>query len=296
MKASITKIINQVKIFGQMVKFSHTIFALPFAMSSFVLSLREVQFKWISLLWILIAMVGARSSAMGFNRIIDSEYDLLNPRTNNREIPQNKISKIEAFFFVIIFSILFIMSSAMISKICFILSFPVLFLLLFYSYAKRFTNYCHIYLGFVISLAPLGTWIAMTGKFSFSIVLLSLALMTYIAGFDILYACLDIDFDKKHGLYSIPVEFGLINAMRISSLLHIFSFIFFITMYFVFNMSYIYLISIFIIGTLYIWEHILVDPTNLDKIDFAFYNINAIISVILFLGILGDEILRFKGI
>jgi len=293
MKTSITKIINQVQIFGKMVKFSHTIFALPFAMSSFVLSLREVQFKWISLFWILIAMVGARSSAMGFNRIIDSEYDLLNPRTNNREIPQNKISKIEAFFFVIIFSIIFIISSAMISKICFILSFPVLFLLLFYSYAKRFTNYCHIYLGFVISLAPLGTWIAMTGKFSFSIVLLSLALMTYIAGFDILYACLDIDFDKNHGLYSIPVKFGLINAMRISSLLHILSFIFFIIMYFVFDMSFIYLISIFIIGTLYIWEHKLVDPKHLDKIDFAFYNINAIISVILFLGILADEILRF---
>ncbi|CAN2041399.1 4-hydroxybenzoate polyprenyltransferase [Candidatus Magnetomoraceae bacterium gMMP-15] len=285
--------IERIAIFGRMIKFSHTIFALPFALSAVILAQSKTNITFNNLWWILLAMVGARSAAMGFNRIVDVRFDTKNPRTAKREIPSGSLSIQTAIIFVIIFSGIFIFASAMLGNLCLYFSIPVLIILFFYSYAKRFTCFTHIYLGFSISLAPIGAWIAMTGSFSWPITLLSLALLTHIAGFDILYSCQDVEFDKKQGLFSIPARFGVKKALMISSFIHLLSFIFFISILVAFNMGILYFIAAIIIGWLLIWEHKLVDPSDLSKVNVAFFNINSIISVVLFAGVLGDELIKW---
>ncbi len=283
--------LNRVLVYGKMVKFTHTIFALPFALSAVVLAHRLRSVTFTDIFWILIAMVGARSAAMGFNRIADAGIDAKNPRTANREIPKGKLSLKSAIVFVILFSGLFIFASAMLGNLCFYFSFPVLAVLFFYSYTKRFTWLAHLYLGFAISLAPMGAWVAIARTFSWPIILLSLALMTYIAGFDILYACQDTDFDKKEGLFSIPVKFGVKRALFIASFIHFLSFCFFLLIYFAFEMNIIYMVTVFIIGCLLITEHLLVKPDDLSNINIAFFHVNSLISLVLFIGILADELL-----
>ncbi|MCP4718598.1 MAG: UbiA family prenyltransferase, partial [Desulfobacteraceae bacterium] len=199
--------------YGKMIKFSHTIFALPFALSAVVLAWQTQAPTFWDLIWILLAMVAARSAAMGFNRIVDASIDKKNPRTAIREIPSGILSQKQASVFVFLSSVIFVGASALLSPLCFFLSFPVLFFLLFYSYTKRFTKYCHLYLGFAISLAPVGAWVAITNSLSAGIIFLSLGLWTYIAGFDILYACQDIDFDREQGLFSLPSKIGPQKAM-----------------------------------------------------------------------------------
>ncbi|MBF0201279.1 MAG: UbiA family prenyltransferase [Desulfamplus sp.] len=277
-----------ITIYGRMIKFSHTIFALPFAMSAVVMAWRDHPPGTWDIIWIVTAMVAARSAAMGFNRIIDADIDAANPRTAMREIPLGVLSTRDAALFVAGSSALFIFAAAMLGTLCFILSFPVLFLLLFYSLTKRFTPYCHIYLGFVISLAPAGAWIAVTGTLSWSVIFLTLALMTYIAGFDILYSCQDTEFDQDKGLFSLPAAIGVTRAMIVSSLLHLATFIFLVIMHFTFNMHPVFLPFTAIIGGLLVAEHRMVSPNNLEKIDMAFFHINSLISIVLFTGILTE--------
>lgn len=285
-KSSTIILKHRLVTYGRMIKFSHTIFALPFALSAVVMAWRDHEPSIASLIWILLAMVGARSAAMGFNRITDADIDAKNPRTLIREIPAGLLTQKDAALFVAGSSALFILSAAMLGKLCFILSFPVLFFLMFYSVTKRFTKYCHIYLGCAISLAPAGAWVAVTGSLSLSVIFLTLALMTYIAGFDILYACQDIEFDREHGLFSIPSKLGAAKSMIISSLLHLATFIFLVAMHFTFGMHPIFLIFLTLIGSLLIAEHKIVRPDNLEKIDIAFFNINSVISTLLFAGVL----------
>lgn len=282
--------INRVISYGRMIKFSHTIFALPFAFSAIVLAQRNYSIILSDIIWIILAMIGARSAAMGFNRIVDFEFDAKNPRTSKREIPAGRLSTAHAKLFVMFFSALFVFASAMLGKLCFYLSLPVLAILFSYSYTKRFTSFSHIYLGFVISLAPAGAWIAVAKSFSWHIVFLCLSLMTYIAGFDIIYACQDADFDKKEGLFSIPSKFGVRKALSISSILHIISFCCLYSVHIAFNMGTIFLITMCIIGILLIIEHLLVRPNNLKNINIAFFHINSVISVLLFVGIALDEL------
>lgn len=276
--------------YGRMIKFSHTVFALPFAMSAVVLALRQHPMSLADILWIFLAMVAARSAAMGFNRIADAAIDARNPRTSGREIPAGRLSKRAAVCFTLLFAGLFILAAAMLGRLCLYLSLPVLALLFFYSYTKRFTSLCHLYLGFAISLAPLGAWIAVTKTFAWSALFLPLALMTYIAGFDILYACQDADFDAREGLFSIPVQFGVKRALFIAALLHLISFGFFFMIYIVFHMNVIFLVTVAIIGLLLIIEHRMVKPDDLRHINIAFFHINSIISIILFAGVLADEL------
>lgn len=283
---------NRIAVYGKMIKFSHTVFALPFALSAMVMAWRDHEPLLSDMIWILVAMVGARSAAMGFNRIIDSDIDAANPRTAIREIPAGLLSRKDAMLLVTGSSFVFISAAAMLGKLCFILSFPVLFLLLFYSVTKRFTQYCHIYLGFAISLAPAGAWIAVTGTLSWSVFFLTLALMTYIAGFDILYACQDIDFDREQGLYSMPSRLGPVKSMIISSLLHLMTFIFLVAMHFTFGMHPSFLPFLVIIGILLIAEHKIVAPDNLEKINIAFFNINSCIAILLFSGVLVEAVVR----
>lgn len=283
---------RQVMVFGRMVKFSHTVFALPFALSAVLLANRKTEVTFQALFWILIAMVAARSAAMGFNRIVDARLDRLNPRTANREIPSGEISSFSAILFVSFSSFIFLLSAYMISWLCFLLSFPVLGILFFYSYTKRFTSLSHLYLGLSISLAPLGAWIAVTGQADISILILCIALFTYIAGFDILYACQDVDFDRKACLYSLPSRIGLKAAFRISSFFHIGTFISLGALLIVFDLGLVYCLSLMVIAALLFFQHKVVSPSDLTHIDLAFFHSNSAISLLLFLGILGDEILR----
>ncbi|SDU42318.1 UbiA-like polyprenyltransferase [Desulfobacula phenolica] len=283
---------NKILVYGKMIKFSHTIFALPFAFSAVVMGWETHSPSAWDFFWILTAMVGARSAAMGFNRIADAEIDIKNSRTAIREIPSGALSKKDVALFVGLSGLAFVLSAAMLSKLCFILSFPVLFFLMFYSYTKRFTKYCHLYLGFAISLAPVGAWVAITGTLSWSIVFLSLGLMTYIAGFDILYACQDIDFDRTEGLFSLPSKLGPKKAMQISSLLHVCTFVFLLAMYAAFGMHPVFLVFLGVIGLLLIAEHQMVKPDNLTQINMAFFQMNSIISVLLFVGVLTQGFLK----
>jgi 4-hydroxybenzoate polyprenyltransferase len=278
--------------YGRMIKFSHTIFALPFALSAVVLAWHTQKIAYWDLVWILVAMVGARSAAMGFNRIVDAAIDEKNPRTAIREIPSGILSQRQAAVFVGVSSILFIGAAALLSPLCFFLSFPVLFFLFFYSYTKRFTRYCHLYLGFAISLAPVGAWVAITNSLSPGIVFLCLSLWTYIAGFDILYACQDIDFDREQGLFSLPSKIGPHKAMMVSSLLHVLTMVLFGAMYFSFQMHPVFLIFLTAIAFLLIIEHRLVKPDDLTHIDMAFFHINSLVSILLFIGVLAEGFFR----
>ena len=277
---------EKIRIYGRMVKFSHTLFALPFALSAVVMAFESHPFSLWNLFWILLAMVGARSAAMGFNRVVDAAIDKKNERTAAREIPSGILSKKESWFFVAASSLIFVLSAAMLSRLCFFLSFPVLFFLFFYSYTKRFTKYCHLFLGFAISLAPVGAWVAITGTLSAGIVFLSLGLLSYIAGFDILYACQDIEFDKKEGLFSLPSKIGAKKAMMVSAFFHGAAFIFLFAMYFSSGMHPVFLIFLSMIAILLIAEHYLVRPDDLTHINIAFFHINSLISVLLFIGVL----------
>jgi len=279
-------------VYSRMIKLAHTIFALPFALAAVVLAYRETTITPAMLFWIIVAMVGARSAAMGFNRIADASLDAENPRTVIREIPRGVISVREAALFVIISSLVFIFAAAMLSRLCLLLSFPVLLVLFAYSYAKRFTWLAHMILGFAIGLAPMGVWVAVTGTLAWKIGLLSLALLTYIAGFDILYACQDFEFDKQAGLYSMPARFGVKRAMRISTLLHFTSVICLAGLYLSFALSPVYLVFVAVIAGLFVLEHALVKPGDLTRIDMAFFHVNSMIAVLVFIAVLSGTLLR----
>jgi len=285
-----SQIKNKILIYGKMIKFSHTVFALPFALSAVIMAWRDHEANMADLLWIIVAMVGARSAAMGFNRIVDATLDGKNPRTAIREIPSGLLSDKEAIAFVWASAGLFVFASAMLGTLCFWLSFPVLFSLLFYSYTKRFTMYCHLYLGFAISLAPLGSWVAVTGTLSAPPIFLTLALMTYIAGFDILYACQDIDFDRDQGLFSLPAILGPQSAMMVSSVLHVATMIFLTAMTITFGMHPVFFFFLALIAVFLIIEHRLVRPDNLSRINMAFFHMNTLVSIFLVVGVFTEAL------
>lgn len=288
-------LLSRITVYGRMIKFSHTVFALPFALSALVLAAREHGVSATQILWILVAMVGARSAAMGFNRIVDVRYDARNPRTAHREIPSGRLSARAAAAFVVLSSGIFVLAAARLGRLPFLLSGPVLGVLFLYSYTKRFTWLAHVYLGFAISLAPLATWIAVTGQFSGRILWLTLALMTYIAGFDVLYACQDVDFDRSQGLFSIPARFGVPRALRAARGIHVLSYGAFLMVYFAFDMTGGYLLAVGLIGLLLVFEHWLMDPEDLSHVHIAFFHVNSVISVTLLLGVLADELIWRMG-
>ncbi|MCE9500107.1 MAG: putative 4-hydroxybenzoate polyprenyltransferase [Leptospira sp.] len=279
--------------YGKMVKLSHTLFALPFAAFSAVLAIGSLEKPPGNLLillgLILICMVSARSAAMGFNRYVDREFDKKNPRTAMREIPSGTISEKSVLLFVILSSVIFIVSTFFINKTCFLLSFPALAAILFYSYSKRFTFFCHIILGFGIGIAPLGAWLAITENISLIPFLLFFGLLFHISGFDILYSTQDREIDISLGLHSIPVKFGIRNSFLISRMFHIAAFLFFISAGIYAELGIIYFGFVSVTGVLLIIEHRLISPDNLQKLPIAFFHINASISVFLFIGVIIDR-------
>lgn len=281
-------LLTRIRTYGRLIKFSHTIFALPFALAAVLLANRHQPVSWATLAWIVLAMASARSAAMGFNRLADYEFDRRNPRTSDRPLASGAIDRKSVLCFIFISSLVFVLSAAALGRLCFVLSVPVLLVLFFYSYTKRFTAFSHLVLGFSIGLAPIGAWIALTGSLTPGIVLLSLALMTYIAGFDILYACQDIDFDRQSGLFSLPARWGASRALTASSLLHAASFLCLLAVTFAFSLGRVYLLFLALISLLLIIEHRLVRPDRLDRVNVAFFHVNSAISVLLFVGVLAD--------
>lgn len=276
---------NRIRRYGELIKFSHTVFALPFALAAVLLARQQHQVRFGTIVWILLAMTSARSAAMGFNRYVDYRYDIRNPRTASRPLTAGLIGKPAVAGFVALSSLLFLFSAAMLGGLCLVLAPPCLLVLFFYSYTKRFTPFSHLFLGFAIGLAPIGAWIACTGGFEPAIIPLAIALMSYIAGFDILYACQDIDFDRRERLFSLPASCGIHQALAISSLLHVLTFLALLSLYFVFDLGPIYLSFLGVVSFLLFVEHRLVRPERLDQVHIAFFHMNSVISVLLFLAV-----------
>ena len=274
-----------------MIKFEHTVFALPFAFIGALLAGKGLPPVRQST-WIAVAMVGARSAAMAFNRIADLQYDRLNPRTSGRALPQGNLSVQFALVFTVVMSIIFVFAAWELNTICFYLSFPMLAILLLYSYTKRFTALSHIALGFAIGCAPLAAWLAIRGEFGWPPVLLSAAVMFWVAGFDLIYALQDVEFDRKAKLFSLPSKFGIAPALRLSTLFHVATVLLLIATAILTNLGWIAYAGIAIVSGILYWEHRLVTPQDLSRINVAFFNLNGYVSVLLLLTFAGDILLR----
>jgi 4-hydroxybenzoate polyprenyltransferase len=274
-----------------MIKFEHTVFALPFAFIGALLAGKGLPPVRQST-WIVVAMVGARSAAMAFNRIADLQYDRLNPRTSGRALPQGNLSVQFALVFTVVMSTIFIFAAWELNRICFYLSFPMLAILLLYSYTKRFTALSHIALGFAIGCAPLAAWLAIRGEFGWPPVLLSAAVMFWVAGFDLIYALQDVEFDRKAKLFSLPSKFGIAPALRLSTLFHVATVLLLIATAILTNLGWIAYAGIAIVSGILYWEHRLVTPQDLSRINVAFFNLNGYVSILLLLTFAGDILLR----
>ncbi len=275
-------ILQKASLYLRMIKFSHSIFALPFALTSALIASRGIPQGRV-LFWIIVAMVSARTAAMGLNRIIDKDIDMANPRTAGREIPSGKVRPAEAIFFVIISFFLFILSAFMLNPLCLKLAPIAMAFIILYSYTKRFTWLSHFILGVTISAAPLGAWIAVKGSLDTRIILLGLAVVFWLAGFDILYALQDIDFDRSYGLFSIPSRFGIKRSIMVSRFCHAITWGLLVLSGIIFHMSHLYYLGMMITALLFIYEHSLIKPDDLSKLDMAFFNMNGYISITVFL-------------
>tara|TARA_Y100000588_G_C14098408_1_gene857650 strand:+ start:97 stop:942 length:846 start_codon:yes stop_codon:yes gene_type:complete len=264
-----------------LIKFSHTIFAMPFALIGFFLATKSYNFEWITLLYVILCMVFARSAAMAFNRYIDRDIDKANQRTANvREIPNGSITPNKALIFVIINSLLFIFTTYLINPLCFTLSPIALIIILGYSYTKRFTALCHLILGLGLGLAPIGSYLAVSGEFHVIPALFAIAVLFWVSGFDIIYSLQDEEFDKSQELHSIPVLIGKKNALQLSYFLHFISVIALVYVGILEEFGKWYWIGVSIFSILLIYQHRLVKHDDLSKINLAFFTTNGIASMI----------------
>jgi len=272
-----------------LIKFSHTIFAMPFALIGFFLATKSNEFEWITLLYVVFCMIFARSAAMAFNRYIDRDIDAANSRTAQvREIPNGSIKANSALIFVIINSLLFVTTTYLINSLCFLLSPIALLVILCYSYTKRFTALCHLILGLGLALAPIGAYLAVTGEFDVIPLLFSVAVLFWVSGFDIIYSLQDQDFDKEQTLHSIPVLIGTKNALNLSKTLHFLTFSALSIAGSFGDFSLYYWIGLGIFTTLLIYQHILVKHNDLSKVNLAFFTTNGIGSVIFGVFVIAD--------
>lgn len=274
------------KNYLSLVKFSHTIFAMPFALIGFFLGIHELRSTgeslpnwWLIFLLVILCMVFARSAAMAFNRWLDASFDALNPRTAIREIPAGIISSNSALRFVIINCLAFIICTWFINWICFFLSPVALFVILFYSYTKRFTPLCHLVLGVGLSLAPIGAYLAVTGVFALLPILFSLAVIFWVSGFDIIYSLQDEEFDRSQKLFSMPSWLGKAKALRVSELLHILSAACVIAAGLIGEFSVLYWVGVVVFCGMLVYQHRLVKPNDLSKVNLAFMTTNGFASV-----------------
>ncbi len=282
---------RKLKITLNIIKFEHTVFALPLALLGAILARKGLPTVW-QTCWIVVAMVGARSAAMAFNRIVDLRYDRLNPRTRERALPMGTLSIQSAVFFTIAMSFLFVFSARQLNALCFYLSFPTLAILLFYSYTKRFTTLSHLVLGFAVGCAPLAAWLAIRGEFAWPPVLLSGAVMFWVAGFDVIYALQDTEFDRTANLLSLPSKFGVPAALRISTLFHGVTVVLLVRTAMLVNSGWIAYAGIAMVAAILCWEHWIVKPQDFSHVNVAFFNLNGYISILLLLTFAGDILIR----
>ena len=268
------------KKYLSLIKFSHTIFAMPFALIGFFLAKTDF-FEWDTLIYVILCMVFARSAAMAYNRYIDRDIDRKNPRTSKiREIPSGLITPNNALLFVIINSLLFITTTYLINNLCFALSPIALIIILGYSLTKRFTYLCHLFLGLGLALAPIGSFIAVSGRFDLLPIIFSISVLFWVSGFDIIYSLQDEEFDKSEKLYSIPVLMGKRKAMSIARALHIMTFGTLLIAGLLYNFKLYYWIGFSLFSSLLVYQHTLIKPNDLSKVNIAFFTTNGIASII----------------
>lgn len=285
------KIGIKIKMYSELVMFSHTLFSLPFAIIAMVWAAEGVPSGHV-MLWGIIALVAARNGANAFNRVVDQVFDAKNPRTAHRHLPQQLLASKEVLLFVAVNYAIFIAASAMLNWLCFLLSPVAIFLISSYSYTKRFTYLSHLYLGFTIASAPIGAWFAVTGKFAFTPFILGTIVMLWIAGFDIIYGSQDIEFDRSHGLWSIPSYFGLKNGLRIAAGLHMIMILLLIALIPIRDLGWIYMLGIAVAVILLLTEHRIIKPNNRRLMKVASYNLNQVISMVILFCTLMDYFVK----
>ncbi len=278
--------------FGRMIKFEHTIFALPFALAAAAIAARGHGLSVARVVGIIVAMAAARTAAMGFNRIADRDIDAKNPRTAGRELPAGAVTLRAAWTLTVASAAAFVTAAALLGPLCLALS-PVALALLFgYSFTKRFTFLCHLFLGLAIAAGPAGAWIAVRGDFTLVPGLLMVAVATWIAGFDVLYALGDRDFDRGAGLHSIPARFGVAGALVISAVLHAVTLAALLFLAPPAGLGAPYLVGVAVVAALLVYEHAILRPSDLSRLDAAFFTLNGYVSVVFFVATLADVLLR----
>jgi 4-hydroxybenzoate polyprenyltransferase len=270
---------RKVQTYLSFVRFSHSVFALPFAFAGALLATRQSPLTWTVVLWILVAMVAARSAAMGFNRLVDARYDALNPRTASREIPRGAMSTREATIFVVAASVLFVYAASRLNPLCFLLSPLALAIVFWYSLAKRYTIWTQLFLGLAMAVAPVGGWLAVGGRGGWEPWLLAAAIGAWVGGFDVLYACQDMEFDRGHGLRSIPVSFGVPASLAISRVMHVAAVACLLALAWVTPLPPFYLMGVGVIALLLGYEQSLVRADDLSQVKRAF-DLNGYVGIL----------------
>jgi 4-hydroxybenzoate polyprenyltransferase len=271
-------LVGRALVYGRMIKFSHSIFALPFALASAAVAAGG-RMPWRELPWIVVAMVGARSAAMGFNRLADHAIDARNPRTAGRELPRGLVSRREVWAFVAFSALCLVGAAAMLNPLCLALSPVALVVVLGYSYTKRFTSLSHLALGLALSIAPVGAWLAVRGRFALAPIVIALAVLFWVAGFDTIYACQDVDFDRREGLRSLPARLGVRRALGVARALHMAAVALLAALYTLADLHPVYLLGVAAVAGLLLYEHSLVSADDLSRVDAAFFTVNGWISI-----------------
>ena len=261
---------SRIQTYLSFVRFSHSVFALPFALAGALLASRHTPITWPVVAWILVAMVAARSAAMGFNRLVDARFDALNPRTASREIPRGAMSRSEATVFIVVSTAVFVFAAWRLNPICFALSPVALAIVFWYSLAKRVTTYTQLFLGLAMAVAPVGGWLAVGGRGGWEPWLLATAIGTWVGGFDVLYACQDLEFDRAHGLRSIPVRFGVPTSLLISRAMHVITMAAFVGLAWATPLPTLYFVGVALVGALLVYEQSLVRADDLSQVKKAF--------------------------
>ncbi len=283
-------VLRSLQVTLEMIKWEHSIFALPFALCGAMLAAGGWPTAY-QLLWIIVAMVSARSAAMAFNRLVDSGMDAANPRTQTRALPAGILSPSFVTGFVLVSCCVFVIAAWQLNRLAFVLSPIALLILLLYSYTKRFTRWSHLVLGFALGIAPAGAWIAIRGSLDVRILLLTAAVTFWVGGFDVLYSCQDCEFDRKYGLHSIPRYTGIRVALWIARLFHLLMLLLLISLVLVFSLGKLALTGAVIVAALLAYEHSLVSADDLSKLNAAFFTMNGVISVVFFFFVAADLIL-----
>ena len=263
------------------VRFSHSVFALPFALTGALLAWRVAPFSWAQIVWIAVCMVSARSAAMGFNRLVDAKFDALNPRTAMRELPRGVMTRAEAVLFVTVSSAIFVFAASRLSTLCLVLAPVALVIVFWYSLAKRVTAYTQLFLGLAMAVAPVGGWLAAGGRGGWEPWLLGLAIGFWVGGFDILYACQDVDFDRGHGLRSIPTRFGVTRSVWLSRAMHVVTIAIMVLLWRLANLPALYLGGVAFVAALLTYEQSLVTPDDLSQVKKAF-DLNGYVGIVYF--------------